>query len=146
MFADDLDRFTLKLETRAKDVFVGSVGEARRSLVEGSEITGAPGQPVDTGNLATSFQEAYPEEWVGQVATNVAYAQAIEDGRVVDHTVAAHTRTSSSGTQHTVRSHFRRGHVIRFLSPVGGAHSLALTRASWQRLVDHVVGRVTGGA
>jgi len=144
--ADDLARFTVKLETRSRDVFVGSVGEVKTSITEGSAVTGAPGQPVDSGTLVRSFQETYPEEWVGQVATNVGYALVIEDGQVTDHEVRAHTRTSSTGTTHAVSGHFRRGRIMRFLSPVGGPHSVKLTRAGWQRVVNHVTRAVKGGA
>ena len=112
-FIADINKFVKKTERRAKDVFVGSTVEVRRSIVEGSELTGAPGQPVDTGTLKASWVDNFisPTEW--QIETNIEYAPGIEDGVGI-----------------TIRS------------PVGGSHSVALTTAGWQRIVDHVNKRV----
>ena len=59
-FADDLARFRSSTVARAKDVFVTVAMLSRDSIVNGSEITGAPGQPVDTGYLKASWQLTWP--------------------------------------------------------------------------------------
>ena len=83
--------------------------EVKRSVVEGSEITGAAGQPVDTGHLRASYHDEFesPTEWV--LGTNADYAEEIENNE--------------------------RGAQLR--SEVGGFHSIAKTRSGWQDIVDH---------
>ena len=113
-FESDLRAFAQKTERRAKDVFVESTVQVRRSIVEGSELTTAPGQPVDTGHLKASFIDNFtsPDTW--QITTNTEYAPGIEDGVGI-----------------TIRS------------PVGGSHSVKLTVAGWPRIVEHVNRTVT---
>lgn len=111
-FGDDLKLFASKVEGRARQVFVGSVNQVQTSVVDGSGLTGAPGQPVDTGNLRASWQQVYPEDWIGEVFTNVAYAEPIEEG------VGPHG-------------------PMTLRSSVGGFHSVKLTRANWDRIVEH---------
>jgi len=112
-FSRDLDAFMRRVEIRLRDVYTGVAEEVHRSVVEGSEITGAPGQPVDTSYLRNSWQLAIgPREAV--ISTNVDYAPGIEDG------------VGPNGP-------------IQLRSPVGGFHSVKLTRAGFPRIVDHVV-------
>lgn len=118
-FGDDLRLFAAKVEQRQRDVFQSTVLEVKRSVQEGSELTGAPGQPVDTGNLRASWQATFPEQWVGEVSTAVEYAEPIEEG------VGPHG-------------------PMTLRSAVGGFHSVKLTRAGWDRIVDHSV-RTHGG-
>jgi hypothetical protein len=59
--ADEMRRELMKLEAMTKQVFVDVATEAHRSIVEGSELTGAPGQPVDTGYLRASWLLAFGE-------------------------------------------------------------------------------------
>lgn len=125
---DDLDRFYETLLQRERDVFVGVVGDVKGSIQEGSAVTGAPGQPVDTGNLRVSYQETYPEEWLGQVATAAEYAESIEEGQQPPY-------VREDGTQVTPRP-------MELRSEVGGFHSVRLTRTGFQRLVDAVVRKV----
>ena len=112
-FERDLESFTSKVERLTKDAFVDATVEVRRSIVEGSTLTGAPGQPVDTGALKASFVDNFtgPTSW--QITTNMEYAPPIEDG-------------------------VGRFGPITLRSSVGGFHSVALTVAGWQRIVDHV--------
>ena len=128
-FADDLAKFTLKVEARSQAVFLGCVGAVHGSVVEGSAVTGAPGQPVDTGNLIGSWQETYPEELVGQTATDVEYAPSIEEGQQAPypHHISGKTVTPRP---------------IQFKSAVGGAHSVKLTRAGWKPIVASVLREV----
>lgn len=131
-FGEALRLFAAKVERRSRQVFVGSVESVKTSVVDGSPLTAAPGQPVDTGHLRDSWQVTYPEDWVGEVATNVGYAIAIEDGYVHEHVRGPYTR--ADGTP--VRQHTVRGHPQGLLSPVGGFHSVALTRSNWDRIVQ----------
>jgi hypothetical protein len=129
---DQMRAFVKVVETRQRDVFTGMVDEAHRSIQEGSEITGAPGQPVGQtrkehgtihlgGTLKASWQRWFPSPTSAMIATNVIYAPAIEHG--VGHWGGLTLRSS-----------------------VGGFHSVALTVAAWQRIADYVVERVRGGA
>lgn len=111
-FAQDLIAFSEKCDQRYKDVFLACTVEVQRSVVEGSEITGAPGQPIDTGNLRASFIGEHLPDGAWQLTTNVEYAPFVEEN-VNDVQFKNH-----------------------------GAHSIALTRAGYQRIVDLVTGRV----
>ena len=119
-FSGDLKAFAAKVERRNKDIFVGCVNDVRTSVTEGSAVTTAPGQPVDTGALRASWRQEYPETWVGTVASyNIAYAEAIEEG------IGPHGK-------------------LTLRSEVGGFGSVKLTRAGWGNLVDDVVRKVVG--
>ena len=120
----ELGQFAQEVARRSRDIVTVSHIEARRSLVEGSELTGAPGQPVDTGNLASSFIDERPGPLEARTTTNVEYAEAVEDGVQAPY-------VNANGTVVTPRP-------MVFKSAVGGAHSLALTRAGWQNIVDAV--------
>jgi hypothetical protein len=54
-FADKITAASLEFEAKTKTVFTAVVAELYRSVVFGSELTGAPGQPVDTGYLRASW-------------------------------------------------------------------------------------------
>lgn len=114
-FADDVARFAQKVEARSQAVFVGTVAEAKTSIVEGSPITGAPGQPVDTGNLRSSWQAVFESRSSALISTNVAYARSNEDG------------VARPG-----------GGPYRLLSRIGGRHSVKLTIVGLPRLVAYV--------
>lgn len=118
-FSNDLRRFAVKLATREKDVFLGTVSAVKESITEGSPITGSPGQPVDAGNLKGSWIESFPEDWFGEVATPVEYAPPIEAG------VGPHGE-------------------ITLRSEVGGFGSVAATTTNFDRLVEHVTRQVVG--
>lgn len=120
-FSDKLRAFKKKTYERTNQVMNGIATEAYRSIVMGSEITGAPGQPVDTGRLRASWQLI----WEGpkgpiDIVTNVVYARQIEDGV----------------------SHWGKPLVLR--SQVGGFHSVKLTVSSMPMIVKKVVEEVTG--
>lgn len=100
-----------QLGTMLQSVFVGTATEALRSIKEGSELTGAPGQPVDTGNLRNSWLLEFPDQDHATISTNVIYAEAIEDG------------TGRFGPLH-------------LRSSVGGWHSVAATAANIDRIVE----------
>lgn len=78
-FSGDLARFTSKTERRTQDVFATLVVLAHESIQTGSSITGAPGQPVDTGTLRNSWGIEFESATRALIATPVEYADAIED-------------------------------------------------------------------
>ena len=129
-FRDDLSSFGVRMERKSKDVFVATTVEVRRSVVEGSEITNAPGQPIDTGALRASFIDDFEGSGRWRITTNQSYARHIEDngGDVGD----------SSGDV------IRGGSAPNPKGPstVGGHHSVKKTRAAWQRIVNHVNGGI----
>ncbi len=129
-FSNDLRVFAEKLERRGKDVFVGSTVEVQRSVVEGSELTTAPGQPVDTGFLKGSFIPEFisPTEW--QITTNTSYAPAIEDN--------LQSSFDERGKDRPPDLRPKGGSRPSIKSTVGGNHSVKKTRAGWQRILDHV--------
>ncbi len=115
-FTSQLRVWTEKVQTNNKAVFVGVATETLNSIVEGSAITGAPGQPVDTGNLKASWHLGFESATSALISTNVEYAPYIEDG-------------------------IGRG-PMTLRSAVGGFHSVALTRMGFQKIVDSEVAKV----
>ncbi len=118
-FGDDVRRFIQRVEQRQRAVHNAVCDAAFVSIVEGSPVTGAPGQPVDTGNLKNSWQNIITGPLEREIVTNVVYAPDIEEGT-------------------------RNGRNMTLRSQVGGFRSVALTRAGWQRLVTQVTAQVVG--
>lgn len=110
-FGDDVMAWARDIEPVTQANVVGIGVEMHRSVVHGSELTGASGQPVDTGNLISSFILEFPTPLVAETTTNVSYAPDVEDNV--------------------------RGVKFR----VGGAHSVKDTIAGIDNIIDHVVGR-----
>lgn len=116
-----LQRFTVKIESLATQLLPAVAATAHESIVTGSPLTGAPGQPVDTGNLRASWTVAFPSPAVAEISTKTVYAPHNEYGVTED------------GRPYTQRS------------PVGGRHSVALTIAGMQRIVNHEAKRLMEG-
>ena len=110
--------FLKLVRANEREIFVRSVAEAHRSVQSGSELTGAPGQPVDTGHLRASWQLEWDID-AAYITTNAKYARGIEDG------VGPHG-------------------PLTLQSKVGGFHSRALTIAGWSRIVGYVTRQVRG--
>lgn len=108
-FESDLSRFIGKMRDRQKRIHNRVAELAFRSIVVGSPITGAPGQPVRTGNLKNSWQKVLIKPFDTAIITHVPYAPNMED------------------------------HTGNFHSEVGGAHSVKMTRAGFDRLVKQAV-------
>lgn len=107
---------TVHVQTVLREHFLDVCGEALRSVQEGSELTGAPGQPVDTGALRASWQLAFPDPDTAIIGTNLVYAAPIEEG------------VGKYGP-------------LTLRSQVGGWHSVKLTVANIGRIVDAVTRR-----
>ena len=134
-FRDQLHTFVEHVEGRTQAVFVGVTTEVQQAIVNGSALTGAPGQPVDTGFLKSSWIGAFitPTSW--QLTTNVAYAPVIEEGvrAAYDAEGATPPAVFLDGLPKGPR-----GGTKHVKSTVGGQGSVKLTRAAFQRIVDHV--------
>ncbi|MDE2772359.1 MAG: HK97 gp10 family phage protein [Gemmatimonadota bacterium] len=91
-FGSDLERFAARLERRTRDVAEGAADEVHDSIVEGSAVTGSPGQPVETGELRDSWtnEEVEPDVW--HVATDKFYAAPVEHGHPTHRRSVALTR------------------------------------------------------
>lgn len=120
-FADDVRRLKEKVDRRGRDIHNGSADLALSSIVEGSPITGAPGQLVDTGNLKGSWQNLIDGPLQRSIVTNVVYARQMEDGT-------------------------RAGRALVQRSPTGGFHSVKLTIMGWKRIVEFVTRKVVSNA
>ena len=119
-FSNALDRFGADAEQRVLDTITFAREEVERSVREGSELTGAPGQPVDTSNLRNSWAWVRESFLVDVLQTNVEYAPFIEDG---GNDLAAFTLRSE----------------------VGGFHSVKLTISAWDDIVNFARRNATGG-
>lgn len=118
-FKSDVTAVVKKADGNLKKIFVNTAAMVQESVVEGSPLTGAPGQPVQTSNLKTSFHLSFPKPFVAELSTNVAYARPIEDG------IGPHGE-------------------MQVRSEVGGFHSVKLTLAGAQRLVDAAAAKSKG--
>ncbi len=110
-FKDQVRAFGLKVEGQTKNIFVNTAVATKSSIVEGSSITGAPGQPVDTGALRASWQLEFTTPTSAIIATNLVYAPIIEDG-------------------------VRDGKALTLRSQVGGWGSVRATVLNFDRLVQ----------
>lgn len=111
----------VKLGTMLNDIFVVTATEALRSVQEGSELTGAPGQPVDKGDLLVSWQLTFPSPDSAVIGTDSDHAKPIEDG------------VGKYGP-------------LTLRSKVGGWHSVKLTAANLGRIHDFAKRKVAGHA
>lgn len=113
-----LEQFTVRLSGLADGLLPAIAATAHESIVSGSPLTGAPGQPVDEGELRASWQLAFPSAEVAEITTKSSYALPNE-----------------TGIRHD-------GRPYRLLSPVGGRWSVALTIAGMPRIVEHEARRL----
>jgi len=111
-FAQQMAAFNTRLRRKVNALSTETVDEVFRSIVYGSEITSAPGQPVDTGTLRDSWVREPVEPHVERVYStdNPAKVASIENNW--------------------------RGATLR--SSVGGFHSVAITRLGFNRIVQVV--------
>jgi hypothetical protein len=118
---EGLDRFIVKMEHLERGLLPAVAAHAHDSIVSGSPVTGAPGQPVDTGALRNSWQLRFPTKDVAEITTNLVYAPMNEYGVTED------------------------GRPYRQLSPVGGRHSVAHTITNFDRIVEFEAKRLSEG-
>jgi hypothetical protein len=129
-FKSDLLGFSVKIQRMERDVFVGVTEEVHKSIVDGSPITGAMGQPVGQygpgynegrvgGALRASWTPAFVDRDTWQTTTHLNYAPGIEDG------IGPHG-------------------PIELRSTRGGLHSVKTTRVGFSRIVEYVTAKVRG--
>lgn len=104
------------IDRKIRDVHADTVDLALESIVNGSSLTGAPGQPED---LRQGQWAVTSESLDSKISTTDSSAQAVEDGI----------------------SHFN-GHPITLDHPGGGFHSVALSRLGFDKLATAAVNRV----
>jgi hypothetical protein len=136
-FGEDLRLFAVKVEGRARDVFIGSATEVHNSITNSSPVTTAPGQPVDTGFLKGTWLLSFPEDWISEVATNASYARIIEEG-------GDRSEYDPEGVARPADLESKGGTNRKGPSQVGGPHSVLLTRSNWDKLVQDQVRTLTG--
>ena len=115
----DIENFITVLRARQLRLHTEVANRIHASITHGSATTGAPGQPVQTGNLINSWKIIRFSPFQTQISTSVVYAPGIEDGE-------------SGGV----------GTSLQLRSEVGGFHSVKMTRAGFQDLVNEVVRQV----
>lgn len=90
-----------------------------QSIVHGSRLTGAPGQPKDSSDLIRSWTETFPSPTSVQVSSDSPYARPNEDG------------VREGGKPYVQRS------------AKGGRHSVRLTRRGLDKLVEQAAKNVS---
>lgn len=153
---DAIRREMMQAEGFVRDAFIGLAVAAKDSIQFGSPITGAPGQPVDTGYLRNSWQIGWdtvpqfpgtgegatpdpagltPIEDTGDpmtatralIATNVEYAEVIEDG-----VISLKGKSGDVGLS-------ERGSLRRLALKSGGPGSVKQTAANMQLLANDLI-------
>lgn len=141
-FADALRSFGIRTQAETQQILEASAVAVHESIVHGSAITGAPGQPVDTGELRDSWTVKRISSTAFEISTNSPYARAIEHNwrKVRKGHIKAFKLANPKVKRVTkkVRSIIRRSlGGLRFRS--GGPHGVRLTAQHFPRLVTALV-------
>jgi len=127
-FNAELSRWLAQVEARRTMLSVNTANAILNSITEGSAVTGAPGQPVDTGALKTSWNLLWESPTIlALISTNIAYAPVIEE----NNRAAYDARGNQPEKPQNPDGSWRRP----VKSTVGGHHSVKLTRANFDALV-----------
>jgi hypothetical protein len=146
-YAEDVRRWVLRTTAKTQDVVVASALKVHESIVAGSALTGAPGQPVDTGYLRAS--------WVVGIGADPGFTLSGEgpgrDPQWPSNKTEAPPQTGTapqvvdlkagraSIVTNAKYAEFIEEGVTPLRSPSGGVGSVKLTRAAWPRIVDAAV-------
>ena len=133
-FGDEIHAFTVSMQAKTETAFANACALTLGSIQDGSAITGAPGQPVDTGTLKASWLLEFQDKDHATITTNIAYAPVIEDN--------TRTAYNPQGVK-PKRPSLKDGGTRRIKSTVGGHHSVKLTVAAWPKLVTAATNGVT---
>jgi hypothetical protein len=106
--------FAALVEQRYADLYENTAAHVGRSIISGSHITGAPGQPFKDGDLIKSWRRYAAGRWGIRWVSTSPYAHVIE--------------------------YNLRGATLR--SKVGGFHSVTLTRLMWPRIVQYELNKL----
>ncbi len=115
-FSAQLKTFAIKTHSNAGAVVTIVTDTVYGELINGGQLSGAPGQPHD---LRDKF-EVKRETLVSTIATSDKSARSVEDGISYKHGVP----------------------LTKLKSPIGGFHSLALILAARQAIVDNAARKV----
>lgn len=112
------------------------------SIVQGSSVTGAPGQPVDTGELRDSWKMRFLSPTLIEIYTTNPYARAIEHNwrRIRKSAIKAYKATHRIKRMTKAKTSALRKSLGGLQFRSGGAHSVKLTRMGFRRLVERVAG------
>jgi hypothetical protein len=108
-FQRQMELIVAKAGRRGKELAHRIEQHCGDSIKFGSVVTGAPGQPVETGHLLDSWHLQRIAPYLGRWISTVEYASVIED--------------NFRGAQ--LRSHW------------GGFHSVKMTRHGFKQIVDY---------
>jgi len=114
-FANDMERALASIRRRFNALDEAVTDHVFRSITVGSPVTGAPGQPVDKGELLRSWKKVPDGANGSRIISTADHARAAEDG----------------GGR-------------RKRSKTGGSHSVRMTRLGWHRIVRFELERVKG--
>lgn len=125
-FRDEVRAFAVVVEQRDRTLLFANIASAvQGSIVDGSEITGSPGQPV--GQYGPGYNP-------GRIGGALKASWQIEFGGTADAPSAAITTDSPYAIEEEDGERDGYG-AIRHRSDVGGFHSVALTIAGFDRIV-----------
>lgn len=122
VFLKQLAEFSKKVERTEEEVFHAFVDEMADVIVNGSPITGSPGQPHDLRD--GDWTTRYESDTVAVISTSEPSARSVEDGISYKH-----------GRP-----------LTKLKSPVGGFHSLKTAVAGSDKVLIHVVRRLVPDA
>jgi hypothetical protein len=128
-FADQVRVFTTKVDRVSNDVFVNVVSATQDSIVNGSPVTGSPGQPV--GQYGPGY---HPGEVGGELKTSWTVEFESPDAAVI-----------GTNSEHAIQNEYgisATGGPYRQRSSEGGRHSVAQTVAGFGALVADEVRKV----
>lgn len=110
LFRRNLKKFVRISKERQILLYNRSLDHVERSIVHGSSVTGAPGQPKKSGDLIKSWKEEGSRQ-----AQSVSFTSELP---------YAHDREDN-----------RRGATQR--SSIGGSHSVKITRVNYGLIIRH---------
>jgi hypothetical protein len=137
-YSEDIKRFRGVVQSNLLDVFTASALKVHESIVAGSALTGAPGQPVDTGFLRSSWIVAFqatpvypkPPERKKSGRTDASPPPAAPPQGSVGVVYSASVSTNAEYAEYIEEG------IRKTRSKTGGPGSVKLTRAAWRRIVD----------
>jgi hypothetical protein len=136
-YGTDISRWAEKVRARTQSVVTAAALLTHESIVAGSGVTGAPGQPVDTGYLRSSFIVAFDAEpsYPTPLPSRSGRTDAAAPAPAPPQGNVGKTYSASITTNVAYAPLIEEG-VRATRSAVGGPGSVKLTRAAWSRIVE----------
>jgi hypothetical protein len=145
-YSQDVLRFVERVKTRTQDVVTASALKVHESIVAGSALTGAPGQPVDTGYLRSSWIVAFdtsPSYPPAPAGSTTGRTDASPPSPAPPQGNVGKTYSATVTTNVEYAPYIEEG-LRATRSAVGGPGSVKLTRAAWSRIVNNAVKEQAG--